>query len=381
MPSGATIKAGIVREATTFSRVWPSASPGTVLQLLPIVNESVNEALDQQMLVQKDTRSTPNIAKLIRQSVSGTFAVNMQYEGLEFLITAALGHQANRINGVLMPEDIDSGVVFRHLIELDQDLTSAGWTAGEGFIAGASPIGDNLVAGQRKMRRFTYAILKGATVWEALSCMIPNFTMSFAPQGVTASAGVVGHSVNLEGTVNANISNLDCDINRVLFQDTKFFVKEADASELVDPDDLLTISGFEFSVANNLQAINTKDTGVRIEEPQRGGPAVVTGSFAVPQFQDLVLQKIYHANGFARMKLESEGTIIPGSTERFRLRVWFPLVQFTGSAVAVTGPGKITQNYSFMAFPGVAPGFPASSFNGPVMIELVNTNGEHPLLD
>lgn len=382
MPAGFNNKAGIVREATTFSKVWPSTNPGTVVQLLPVVSEDVNITLDQQSAVTRDSYPSPERLKTIRDAADGGITVNAQYVGMEQLWAYTLGHQANRLNDVLQPEEITAGLSYRHTFELDKHLKQGGWVAGSGFKAGPQPIGDGLTAGQQKIRRFTYAQFKGFSVWEVKSAMINNLTLQVSPSGVNINFSIVGYEINYSSATNAGITLLTCPVNRIRFRDCKLSIRQADASPFQPEDELSEITGFSVQIANNLQAINTKDTKTKIEEPQRSGAVTVTGGFALPRFLNLNLANFNRNQTRYRMKLECTGPLIPGTADNFKMTLWFPSVTMTGGDQPTRGPEQLQQNYSYLALPGSgAPGFPVTSFTGPIIVELINDNGDHTLLD
>ena len=383
MPAGFRSVAGFNREATTFTKVWPSSSPVVITKALPLLSEDVNTQLDQQSVVTRDGRSVPGFSKVLRQSATGNVLANLTYEDLEFLFTAAMGHEAPRLSGVLMPEEITTSVSYRHLIEFDRDLNQRAWGVGDGFIVGAQPTGDGLIVGQQKVRHGTFAVSKNQSVWETKSAFVNSLTVQVSPSGVSVSFSLLGYSVAYGGGVNDSITTLSCSTNRVMFRDCTLFVRQADGTPFSDSDIVPEIEGFQLQIQNNLQAINTRDTKTRIDEPQRSGAVTVTGGFALPRWLDYDLLSENQANTPIRMKLECKGDTIPGGAgEQFEMNLWFPSVNLTGASLPVSGPEQIQQNYSYMALAGGTPtGFPSNSFGGPLFVEFINTNGDHTLLD
>jgi len=383
MPAGFQSKAGFKREATVFGqRVWPSTAPAVITDLLPLVSEGVNVQLDQQALVTRETASVPGFSKIIRRSVSGPVVINADYEGMEFLITAAMGQQANRIGGVLQPEDIDSAIAYRHILEVDRDVNQAGWFAGDGFLAGPQPTGDGLIAGTKKTRRGTFAIQKGPAVWETKSAMVDSFTIQVSPSGITLQTQLLAHDITYGSGVNNGISAFICSINRILFKNATLFIKAIDGGPLTDTDIVGDINGFALNFSNGLSSINTRDTGIFIEEPQRGGAVTVSGSFSLPRFENDDLINLNSGNTPSLMKLECIGDNIPGTSENFQMNLWLPRVNFSGGSLETTGPGQVRQNFSFLGMAGNSPpGFPLNTREGPLIVEFVNTKSDHALLD
>lgn len=384
MPAGFQSVSGFAREAITFTKVWPSTTPATIINPLPLLSEDVQTQLEQSFLVTKDSRSVATSNKLIRQWVTGGILMNVTYEGIEPILSAAMGHEAPRLSGNLMPEEITPGVSYRRIIEIDRDLKSDEWRAGDGFVAGPTPTGDGLIAGQRKMRRGTFVVSKNSTVWESRSCMINVLTLQVSPSGITMQAELVGHDIAYTSTVNAGIDSLFCDEKRILFKECRLLARRIDGSPLDSVADLVPeITGFQVQINNNLRGINTKETKRRMDEPQRSGAVVVSGGFAIPRLATFDLLTPNKDNAPVMMKLECIGDFIPGGAgERLQLNLWFPSVTLSGAEAPVNGAGQILQNYSYVALAGgTPPDFPETTFGGPMTVELTNTNGDHTLLD
>ena len=80
MPAGFTGKAGIVREADLFSRLWPSVSAEAVTQLLPLLSETVNAVNDQESIVTKDGSSMAD------KTATGTYRSQAITSGGSFFV-------------------------------------------------------------------------------------------------------------------------------------------------------------------------------------------------------------------------------------------------------------------------------------------------------
>lgn len=389
MPAGFTAKAGFKREADIFSRVWPSASPATITELLPLISEDVNVVNDQNSIITKDGQSVPERPKLIRRSVDGDVVIDLHYEGIEFFLTAGMGQVANRIGGVLMPEDINGdGTAYRHIIELESLLKQDGWRAGDGFLAGDPPTGDGLVAGQQKLRRGTFSVFKGATVWDTLSCMINDLRFEMNGNNVQVTGAMIGYSQDFDSTTNSGITALNnCPNTKITFHEGILAFREIDGGAITITDTVGAIVSFNLQVLNNLQVINTKDTGVNIDEPQKSGVTQVSGTFSLPRFNNLDMITRNRDEVRGHMLLEFKAGIIPGSTgpDNYTMRFWFPNITLTGGEVSIQDQATIQQNYAFFAAEPDddldPPGFPTSTRQSALLIEIINAEAAHPLLD
>lgn len=381
MPAGFTTQSGFKREAITYSPTWP----GTAIEvdaLLPLLSEDVQTSLDQQLLVTRQSKSVPTRAKVTRQFSPGTIETYCSYEGSEQFFLFAMGQEAVRINGDPMPLELEAGISYRHLFEIDRDVNSSAWLAGDGFIAGPLPTGDGIIANQQKVRRGTFAAYKNGKVWETNSCMINSLTFAAQPQAVTLSADVVGYDTIYDSVTNANITSLSLNHRMVLFQEIELFVKPVIEGPIDEEVDKIDVSGMQWKIENNFNLITTRHTGTHVSEPQRGGACVVTGGFALPRWETLDFLGSNKANERLQIMMKATGPLIPGSALNYEMNFYFPNATITGAEVAALGPEQMIQNYSFLALSGTDPiGFPITTKQGPMSVEIVNGDGTHYLLD
>lgn len=382
-----TSRGAFVREDTVFTKTWPSASAATATadDMVPLLEDSVNVTNDQRAIVTRGTPGGPGAPKVTRTRTDGAINVIAAYEGLEFLFTAALGLEANRIDGVLMPEELVVGTVYRHLIEIDDKLEGTAWQAGEGFVAGANPIGDGLIAGQQKMRRGTLTTDRDITVWDARSQMINTLAVQAAPQGVALSAGVLGYDMNYISAVNAGLSALTCDPEQILFAEGTFEIRLASDIDFTSATLLVPaqeFNGIRFTLSNGLRAVTTRDTSPNIDEPRRRLAPTLAGAFSMPRTTDISLLEANRDTTKLSARLRFEGGFIGATDQKYTLTFWFPSITLTGGDSPVSGPVRERQNYSFIAdVPDVMPvDFPSSVQPGMMLIEIINTISEHPLL-
>lgn len=374
------------REATVFLKTWPSANLAVATQddMLPLINSDAQLTNDQRSVVTREAGIGPNAPIVTRTRVDGPMQLMASYTGLEFFLTAALGLEANRINGTKMPEELVASTVYRHLIEIDDSLAGIAWQAGEGFIAGIPPTGDGLIAGQQKIRRGTMSLVKSGAVWDTRSVMIDSLTLQAAQQGVSLRANVLGYNIDYMSTVNLALENLVCSPEQVIFNDATFDIRLAtdsafnDSTRLIDENEL---NGFQFTLSNGLRALTTRETSPNIEEPQRALEPVINGSFSSPRLNNIDLVEINQSSEELTARLQFTGEVISGTAQNFTLTFWFPSIYLTGVDTP-TGPTRDIQSYSFIAsVPDTMPtDFPASVVPGMLLIEIINTSADHPLL-
>jgi len=377
MASGKQSRAGIVREPTVFTSQYPAGSPAVVAVLLPLLNEDVKQVRNQESVIDRAEDADSFATKLITLgiAVNGGFTANLSYTGLEDLFGCTLGHQAFRRLGAVQPEDVEGGLAFRHLFEMERDLDDTDWLAGDGFIAG-----DGLIAGAQKIRRLTYAVDKVTSVWSAKSMYIASMNLDFTPQGPSVSVDMVGHSIATDDAVNSQLNTLICNPERVIYQDVRCFLSGSLNSDPNNSLNQLEIVGVALSLDNGLAAIHTRSSRLRISEPRRNGAVVISGTLALPRYSNNEIVDIAYSDGRARLLIEATGPLIPGTSTPYTLRIHLPLIQFTGADVPIDGPGQAGQSYSFIALStSETTGLPTLSRRGPMVIELINDNAVHTL--
>jgi len=374
MPAGFNSRVAFQREAVVYTPTWPSVTPSVATALLPLLSESVTPQLELEGLLTTDSKVSTLQPIVVGKSVQGTVLIAATFHGLEFFLVAALGFMAPAIDTVPLPEMLDVGI-YRHLIEIDTSLSGTTWLADEGWIADSG-----LIAGQEKLRRGTYVANKDLSIWEARSCMIANLGFQTSPAGTAFSASIFGHSLTYFTAVNNTLLGLPCPIDFLDFSDAILYLSET--APLLSSNTVSDFVGFSFSLDNNLAIYNTTHTKTSIAEPRRSGPAVVTGSFALPLYMSTSIQLQEWAAAGTRLYglLEFTGESLGdyNSTMRF----WFPNITLTSLDIPISGTQQIQQVYNFVANkPESTPeGFPANIKTGVLMIEIINTTNNHALI-
>ena len=241
--------------------------------------------------------------------------------------------------------------------------------------------GDEIIAGQQKVRRATFAVLKNGQVWETQSCMVDELALQANPQGVFLTADVVGFNTIYTDTANESIGDLSLSHRMATFQEMEVFV--APVTSVIDLElDKIDVDGFQFRIANNLTLLNTRRTGTRLEEPQRGGACIITGGFALPRLNTVDFLDANNENVRVQIIARFTGPLIPGTSTFNQVSIYFPNCILTGGEAPAAGPEQVGQNYSFMAIAGAdRANFPITSLEGPMSVEFVNEDSTHLLLD
>lgn len=370
--------AAFEREDIVFGKVWPSLNPATPIELIPLVSESINVSNDQRSIATRDSSPGARTPRTLQSRVDGQVAVTASYEGLEFFLTCALGLEPHRLDGILMPEEVVVGEVYRHIIEVDDDLHAAGWTPGSGFIPGdGSPLGDNLIPGQRKMRRGTWYIQKGLNVWRATSMMFSGLSFQAQPTALpTFQASGLGPTIDYSPPSQPDLSSLSCPSVPLSFQDMTLSRVTGGTETPID------VSSFSLSIGDPFRPLSTRDTGTSIEEPRRPGFVPVRGGFSIPDSTDTTYLDLNITQIPFALKAEFTGPMIGSTGSFYRFTIYLPAVNLTSADADTSGPNKIVQRFQFVASTSssVPTLFPTTFKEGPVFFEIINTNPANSLL-
>jgi hypothetical protein len=301
---------------------------------------------------------------------------------VEALWCYALGHAAKRLNGIVMPEVVTTGV-YRHLYEGAARLRAEPWAPGDGVYAG-----DGLVAGHVKGRRGTLAVLKaGLEVWEARSAMVDVLTVIAAPTQATMDVALVAASLTRLSLVNtiASLNALAAPAADVCRFDA-CVVRLAPYSEAVPlaSAHALPVQALTVTVQNHLQAEDTSPRSpVSVEEPERAHPPTITLTLTVAGTDAAAVVDWVEAGTRLMADIVWTGPVIPGTATPMTLSLYFGTLMAEAAPLVVAGPGRVDVECAFQAFPPPArpAGFPVSSGLAPLLVELRNSRNVHPLVE
>lgn len=377
--AGYKSKAAFRREALLYADTWPSAAPIAVTSLLPLLGENVDEVPEHAL---DNTRGSAYVtaSDVVGRSSGGPVRLQVRYEGLEFVWTAALGFMAGRIGGTLMPEQLAVGA-YRHLYEMDRSLGAKPWQFGDGW-----RFGDGLIFGQRKMRRGTYVADRTVSPWEFLSSMVNELTISANREGVTLTLDLVSHSRDIASAINTT-PVLDAlsgsDHPNVLFTDLVVRLDDFSASIALSSADEVGITAFDLVLANGLAiGDRTKRTGLVIEEPERAGKAQVTGRLVFPRHTSNTYLTALRSGTIKMADLQFTGDQIGATGQNYALNLYLASLKFDAGPIPIDGPGLLGQALTFTCYEptDVPAGFPVSNRNGPLLVEVQSAEATHPLV-
>lgn len=377
---GIGIRAGFEREAIVTTSTWPAAAAAALTALLPLLDIAANDGVEKAGTGSVETGLGPTGFDVLSVMPTATVSMKARYQGLEPLWACALGYMAKRIGATVMPETLAAGV-FRHLLELDASLsTAAGWTLADGF-----QVGTELLVGQRRVRRGTFAVDFQVSGWEWLSSMIQAVTLQSEPGGTTLTVELVAYSLSRSSAVNTSatmLKLLPSTLPTVLFTDLAVRVGAYSAVTPLGSGDAVLCTTWTLRLENNLVAAPGPRTGTAPEEYEREGAPRATVTFVVSRHTADLWQTRWSSNTLlmADAKFTSPSEVAAG--QPYKLNVYLPSCRVTNGQLNTSGPRLPSDTVQLV---GVVPtaaaaGFPTMIGLSPLAIEVVSGTSTHPLL-
>jgi len=306
--------------------------------------------------------------------VSGPITIEAVYRGIESLLVSAMGFS----NYSASPETVDTGV-YKHTIELAENLHTQSWAAGDGILGGSG-----YLAGDNKIRRGTLCIEKTISIWEFISSMVNSMTISGDSKGVRIELDMAPYNLDRSSAVNTSSaawSIINDDWLSIIFQDLVLWIDDYSDSVALTGDDAIGISAFEIKLENNLKIEKDSLSGLYIAEPRREGKRIVTGSFTIPRYENDTFLDDYDAQNALMAILKFTGSQI-GATGYYRtFWIWLPTLKFDKVDAPMGGPGLIPVEHTFTAeIPAACPaGFPTQATKE-MVIQMQNDLSTNPLI-
>ena len=380
--TGIGLRAGFQREAIVTAPTWPAVSAAALTALLPLLDFQPNDGIEKSGYATVASGLGLAGFDVIHAMPTATPALKATYQGLEAFWACTMGHMAKRIGAIVFPEVLATGV-YRHLLEQDATLgATAEWTLGDGF-----QLGTELLLGQRKVRRGTFAVDMQMSVWEWLSSMIQAATLQAEPGGVTLTVELASHSLNRTSVVNTSVTIgklLPSTAPGILFSDLAFRLAPYSAGTPLGSGDVQRCTSWTLRLENNLEASPGPRTATAPEEYARAPANTlrVTVTFVDPRHTADTWQTRWGLNTIlmADAKFTSERLVAAG--QPYRLNVYLPSCQVTNAQLNVAGaqlPSDTVQLVGILPAAAAA-GMPTMSRLGSCAIEVVSGLATHPLL-
>jgi hypothetical protein len=379
--TGIALRCGFQREAIVTAPIWPTASAAVVTTLLPLLDVAPTDGVTKAGYSSVASGLGPAGFDVVSILPAATVTLKAQYQGLEALWACALGYMAKRIGATVLPEALGGGA-FRHLYELDTGLSTAHtWDASaDGFTGG------ELLAGQRKVRRGTFAVDLGVSVWEFLSSMVQALTLQVEEAGATLTLELLSHSKSEVSVINTSVTMARClppTAPNVLFSDLLFRVAPYSASTPLASGDIVRATRWALRLDNMLVGVPGPRTGLYAEEYERGSDPRVTVTFVDPRHTADQWQQRWRDTPvlMADARCTSERFITAG--QPYRLNVSLPSCQVTNAQLGLNGATLPPDTVQLV---GVVPSAAAAGFptmrhtSSALAVEVYSGVSQHPLL-
>lgn len=372
--------AGWRREPLITGPTWPAAAASVVQTMIPVRAVRGNEGTMFAFNATTEHGRGPDSADLLTVFPGETWDCRLHYQGFEQMLACSLGYQAKRLNNVLQPQLLATGV-YRHIFEVDDTLgTVTAWTENDGFTS--AELGPALY----RVRRGTAAVWRQVSVWETLSTMVNRLTLrGTVTDGVTAEFDLLGYTRSRTSVVNTASIMQALAVNHsanVLFRHGVWRMVPWSATTALQASDAFAVTEWSLEIDNHLTAVAGPRTGTAPEEYERAEPPTITLELTIPRYQE-----------------DSAWTRLLGSTVLMGDAVFmgpslgggynaectfaFPQFHLTDVTADVQGPAPGMPTYrATMEVPRSAPaGFPATHHLGSLVIQLINGVSTHALLD
>lgn len=376
---GYALRAGLAREATTTSVVWPAASAALVTRLLPLLSWDVNDGGNKAGAPSLASGLSPLAFDLLSLAPTLTLPLQARYEGLEQLWALACGFGPRRYGATLNPETLATGA-YRHRYELEAEAGSTAWMLGEGW-----QLGDGLLLGQRKIKRATIAADLQAEVWELLSSMVNGWSLTMDQNSVTWTLDLLSHSKSASSSINtaATLGDaLPSVAPRLLPSQAVFRIAPYSASTALNSGDALQVTSWSLRVEHNLASSFGPRTGTAPEEFVRQDLPRVTLTFVLPRHSTETWQSRWRANSRVMADIRWTGGQIAATGINYQLAVYLPSMQVTNAQLSSGGAALANDTVQCVGVipTAAAAGFPTMHQLGPLMAELVSAVSTHGLL-
>jgi hypothetical protein len=365
---GTQTLAGFAHESATDGQQWPAASPSRIREIWPILSADFDTGVQQVPVVTRAHALGPHALDVLAKAPSVRVTFRWRYQGLEELLACTLGYMP-----ATLPQPLGAGA-YRHLYEVSPDLGSEPWPS-----ADSQPIGTRLV------RRGTFAVWRQVSVWELLSGMVQSLALLSDGERVQGEVVLVGEALSRESAVNTvptlrALPPFGWPLVSVRHGRLRLGPRSATVplTEIHD----VCYRMLEVRVENNLTANTGPRTGLAPEEYTRTAPPAVTLTFELPRYASDLWLDAWGAATPLMGTLAYGGPAVGASGQGYGLIWSLPALRLTDvrpSAVALGLPS--VQHVLHAEVPDApAAGMPATTFGGPVGVEVICGVENNPLL-
>jgi hypothetical protein len=341
---------------------------------MPLITEGLARNIEKELDNVIRHKAGHGSSDVLGKVVEGGVTMEAVYRGIESVLVSALGF----CDYTDSPETVAAGV-YKHTIELAENLHTESWAAGDGILAGSG-----YLAGDNKVRRGTLCIDKDVSIWEYISTMIDTLTIRGDASGIRIEMDMIPYDLDRASSVNTStaawtIPNDDWD--SILFQDLDMWIDVYSAGTALSSADAVGISEFEIKLENGLKREKDSLSGLYIAEPRRDQKRRVTGSFTFPRYENNDFLDDLDDQTAMMAMLRLTGPEIASTGENHIAWIWLPTFKFDTVAAPVRSSGLLTVTHAFTCeLPAAVPaGFPTEAAKE-LLIQIQSDLATNPLI-
>lgn len=355
MSSGVKVRAAVKRPAETSTYGTGAVNP---TNLLPMISEGVMNPPIVDQAVALTGQAAMGESEVVGWNPSGSLSASMWFEGLEYLLLAALGFENPSVytgvwgsgSGGSPAPDASTPTAYYHLFECDDNLHREAWQAGErAASSGGSTDPTYWTASDQKVRSVSLCVDKPvptAYVHHFLECMVRKATFSFTQQKMAADFDLIPMSLDKTSAMNRD-NWAAASSERALFPGVTIQIGAIGASLAV----ALPVQEITIELDNGLDD-GSFDTGSYYRsEPRRGdGGRKITGKIKLARYSSSQWEDWMDGDTDLQAMIMCNGGAIPGSSSVYQYEFILPALKVTKADFPVAGPGVLTGDIEFQAF-------------------------------
>jgi hypothetical protein len=359
---GTQTLAGFAHESSTDGEQWPALVPALVREIWPILSADFDAGVQQRPVVTRAHALGPHAQDVVSTAPSVRVSFRWRYQGLEAILASALGYMP-----ASLPQSLGSGA-YRHLYEVSADLASEPW-----------PVPDGQPTGTRLVRRGTFAAWRQVSVWEMLSGMVQSLALMSDGERVQGEVVLLGDRLTRMSAVNT-ATTLQAlppyGWPLVSVRHGRLRLGPRSATVALTDAHKVCYRTLEVRLENNLAASAGPRTGLAPEEYARTSPPVVTLTFELPRYASDAWLDAWGAQTPLMGELAFTGP------SPYGLRWSLPALRLMDVRPSPVQVGLPSVQHVLQAEVPDAPaaGMAATTFGGPVVVEVVCGVASHPLL-
>lgn len=282
--------------------------------LVPLLSENISEGINLSGYENINEQEGLSGEEIVGINVKGDIVLQGYYEGLDQLLTAALG---SKTTTTLTANE------YKHEYSLSRFLSRS----------------DGVV------RRFTLGMDKNVSIWIFRACMVNSIRLSYSiSDGLEINANVICYDVTRNSTTNTSSDSWGYNPN---FKNKK--IKGIDATFEID-NTQVKIDGLKLNINNQLEVGETIQSKQYISEPTCNGIRSISGTINFPRYENNDYINDLYSEDTNNLKLTLTGDSM-GTNDR-KLIIESPFTKMLQPKANINGADGMTKSFDFKSYKG-----------------------------